>query len=50
MVLSGLALGVGDLAVVDDDGVASSAALLISPAEALGEAGLGVGNEELQNN
>lgn len=47
VVLSGLTLGVGDLAVVDDDGVAASAALLISPADALGETGLGVGKEEL---
>lgn len=34
--------------MVDDDGVAASAALGISPADALGELGLGVGKEELQ--
>lgn len=38
---------VGDLAVVDDDGVAASTALVISPADALGELGLGVREEEL---
>lgn len=47
MVLGGLTLGVGDLAVVDDDGVATSAALLVGPADALGELGLGVRQEEL---
>lgn len=50
MVLSGLTLGVGDLAVVDDDGVATSAALLVGPADALRELGLGVRQEELRNN
>lgn len=48
VVLSGLTLGVGDLAVVDDDGVATSAALLVGPADALGELGLGVRQEELE--
>ena len=50
VVLSGLTLGVGDLAVVDDDGVATSAALLVGPADALRELGLGVRQEELRNN
>lgn len=49
-VLGGLLGGVGDLAVVDDDHVAVGAALLISPADALGELGLGVGKEELKEN
>lgn len=48
MVLGGLTLGVGNLAVVDDDGVATSAALLVGPADALGELGLGVRQEELE--
>jgi hypothetical protein len=48
-VLSSLLGGVGDLAVVEDDGVAVSAALLVGPADALGELGLGVGEEELEN-
>ena len=47
VVLGGLESSVGDLAVVNDDGVALGAALLVSPAEALGELGLGVGKEEL---
>jgi hypothetical protein len=47
-VLSSLLGGVGDLAVVDDDGVAVSAALLVGPADALGELGLGVGEEQLE--
>jgi hypothetical protein len=47
-VLSSLLGGVGDLAVVDDDGVAVSAALGVGPADALGELGLGVGEEQLE--
>jgi hypothetical protein len=47
VVLGGLESGVGDLAVVDDDSEALGAALLVSPADALGEPGLGVGEEEL---
>lgn len=47
-VLGGLLGGVDDLTVVDDDHVAVGAALLISPADALGELGLGVGEEELE--
>lgn len=47
-VLGGLLGGVGDLTVVDDDHVAVGAALLVSPADALGELGLGVGKEELK--
>jgi hypothetical protein len=47
VVLGGLKSGVGDLAVVDDDGVALGAALLVGPADALGELSLGVGEEEL---
>lgn len=47
MVLSGLLGGVGDLAVVDDQDVAVGTALLVSPADGLGELGLGVGEEEL---
>lgn len=46
-VLSSLLGGVGDLAVVDDDGVAVSAALGVGPADALGELSLGVGEEQL---
>lgn len=46
MVHRGLTSSVGDLAVVDDDGVTASAALVVSPANALGELGLGVGEEE----
>jgi hypothetical protein len=46
-VLSGLLGSVGDLAVVEDDGVAVGAALVVGPADALGESGLGVGEEEL---
>lgn len=42
-----LLLGVGDLAVVDDDSVTVSTALLVGPADALGELGLGVGEEQL---
>ena len=38
---------VGDLAVVEDNGVTSSTALVESPADAAGELGLGVGEEEL---
>jgi hypothetical protein len=49
VVLSGLLGGVGDLAVVDDQDVAVGAALLISPADGLGELGLGVGEEKLEN-
>lgn len=48
MVLGGLESGVGDLAVVDDDGETLGAALLIGPADALGELGIRVGQEELQ--
>lgn len=40
---------VGDLAVVEDDGVAAGAALGVGPADALGEPGPGVGEEELQS-
>jgi hypothetical protein len=40
--------GVGDLAVIDDDHVAVSAALWVSPADTLRETGLGVGEEELE--
>jgi hypothetical protein len=47
-VLGGLLGGVGDLAVVDDDHVAVGATLLVSPADALGELGVGVGEEELK--
>jgi hypothetical protein len=47
VVLSGLLGGVGDLAVVDDQDVAVGTALLVSPADGLGELGLGVGEEEL---
>lgn len=47
VVLGGLKSSVGDLAVVNDDGVALGAALLIGPAEALGELSIGVGKEEL---
>lgn len=46
-VLFTLTLGVGDLAVVNDDGVAASAALSVDPVDALGEAGLRVRQEEL---
>jgi hypothetical protein len=49
VVLRGLESGVGDLAVVNDDGETLGAALLISPANALGEASLGVGKEELED-
>lgn len=45
-VLGTLLLSEDDLAVVNDDGVTVSAALLISPANALGELGLGVRQEE----
>lgn len=47
-VLGGLLGSVDDLTVVNDDHVAVGAALLISPADALGELGLGVGEEELE--
>ena len=43
-----LTSSVGDLAVVEDNGVTSSTALVESPADAAGELGLGVGEEELQ--
>lgn len=46
-VLGGLLGGVGDLTVVDNDHVAVGASLLVSPADALGELGVGVGEEEL---
>lgn len=49
MVLSGLESGVGNLAVVNDEGVTLGAALLIGPTNALGEASIGVGEEELEN-
>lgn len=42
-----LLLGVGDLAMVDDNGVAVGTALLVGPANALRELGLGVGEEQL---
>ena len=48
-VLRALLGGVGDLAVVEDDGVAVGAALVIGPADALGELGLGVGEEQLKS-
>lgn len=47
VVLRGLAGSVGDLAVVEDDSVAGSATLLVNPADALGELGVGVREEEL---
>lgn len=47
-VLLALLGGVGDLAVVEDDGVAVGTALGVGPANALGELGLGVGEEELK--
>jgi hypothetical protein len=47
-VLGGLLGSVDDLTVVNDDHVAVGAALLVSPADALGELGLGVGEEELK--
>jgi hypothetical protein len=47
-VLGRLLGGVGDLAVVDDEHVAVGAALLISPANGLGELGIGVGEEQLE--
>lgn len=46
VVHGGLTSSVGDLAVVNDDGVTASAALVVSPANALGELGLRVGEEE----
>lgn len=49
VVLSRLESGVADLAVVEDDGEALGAALLVGPADALGELGLGVGKEELRD-
>jgi hypothetical protein len=49
VVLSGLESGVGNLAVVNDEGVTLGAALLIGPTNALGEASIGVGEEELEN-
>ena len=42
-----LLLGVGDLAVVKDEGVTVGTALLVGPANALGELGVGVGEEQL---
>lgn len=50
VVLGGLESGIGDLAVVDDDGITLGAALLIGPADALGELGIRVGQEELKEN
>lgn len=46
-VLRLLASRIGDLAVVEDDGETTGAALVVSPANALGELGLGVRQEEL---
>lgn len=46
-VLLGLLSGVGDLAVVDDQSVTVGAALGVGPADALGELGIRVGEEEL---
>ena len=46
-VLLTLTLSVDDLSVVDDDSVATSAALLVGPADALGELGVRVGQEKL---
>lgn len=46
-VLRSLLGGVGNLAVVDDEGVAVGPALGVGPADALGELGLGVGEEQL---
>ena len=47
--LLGLNLGIADLAVVDDDGVAAGATgPRVGLANALGEFGVGVGQEELQ--
>lgn len=43
-----LTSSVGDLAVVEDNGVTTSTTVLVSPADALGELGVGVGEEELQ--
>lgn len=42
-----LVLGVSDLAVVDDHGVAASAALMGGPAKSTGELGFHVTEEEL---
>jgi hypothetical protein len=47
VVLGGLQSSVRDLAVVEDDGVTLGTAFLVGPADALGELGLGVGKEEL---
>lgn len=47
-VLGSLLGGVGDLAVVNDDGVTVGTALSVGPADGLGETGLGVGEEELE--
>jgi len=49
VVLSRLESGVGDFAVVEDDGETLSAALVVGPADALGELGLGVRKEELRD-
>lgn len=40
--------GVGDLAVVEDEGVTVGTALLVGPADALGELGVRVGEEKLE--
>lgn len=40
--------GVGDLAMVEDQGVAVGTAFLVGPANALGEPGLRVRKEELE--
>jgi len=47
-VLRGLLSSVDDLAVVNDEHVAVGAALLVSPANGLGELGIGVGEEQLK--
>jgi hypothetical protein len=49
VVLGGLKGSVGDLAVVDNNGITLGAALLVSPADALRELGLRVGKEQLQS-
>lgn len=45
-VLGTLLLSEGDLAVVNDNGVTVGTTLIVGPANALGELGLGVGQEE----
>lgn len=46
-VLGSLLGGVSDLAVVNDEGVTVGTALSVGPADALGELGLRVGQEQL---